>query len=82
MVQNASAELVSRHGGAHQPDWGIAVGYQWGQAADGSIVKVRLRPRYEMMQLLRDKPLDREYAGMRKSRLRKSWRTAKRGIEL
>ena len=69
-----TAALVSLIGG-------LLLGYQWGQPADASIVKA-LPASLEMMQLLRDE--HRLIAGTlnRESRLRKSWRTAKRGIEL
>jgi divalent metal cation (Fe/Co/Zn/Cd) transporter len=40
---------------------GLLLGYQWGQPADASIVKA-LPASLEMMQLLRDEPLGREYA--------------------
>jgi hypothetical protein len=57
----ASARLVPRHCGAREPDWGIAVRLPMGQPADASIVKA-LPASLEMMQLLRDEPLGREYA--------------------
>jgi hypothetical protein len=49
-----TAALVSLIGG-------LLLGYQWGQPADASIVKA-LPASLEMMQLLRDEPLGREYA--------------------
>ena len=60
---------------------GLLLGYQWGQPADVSVVKA-LPASLEMMQLLRDEHrLIANMLEIANRRLRKSWRTAKRGIE-
>jgi hypothetical protein len=61
-AEYASARLVSRHGGAHQPDWGIAVRLPMGST--GRCVHSESAPGLARNDaaFARRAPLDREYA--------------------
>jgi hypothetical protein len=52
VAEYAIAKSVPQHGGARQRDWGIALSYQWGHAAEPRMPQVAPASP-EMMQLLR-----------------------------